>query len=91
MKLLKYHSSLPPDHDDDGDNSETIAPPVKKLKGIAAVLKHVEVENSQQSTDTLTHQQQIDQEITSYLDFPAFEADTDPLTWKVESRKRKIP
>ena len=71
MELLEYHSSLPLDHDDDVDNSETIAPPVKKLKSLAEVLKHIEVENIQQSTDTLTPKQQIDQEIASYLDFPA--------------------
>ena len=45
MELLQYHSSLPPDHDNNVDNSETIAPPVEKLMGLAAVLKQRGVVN----------------------------------------------
>ena len=52
MELLHYHSSLPPDHDNNVDNSETVAPPVEKLMGLAAVLKHREVVNCHTHTST---------------------------------------
>ena len=64
-------------------------PPAKRLKGLAALLKHIEQE-SEPSTSTLTPSQLIDKEITSYLDFPAVESDIDPLSrWK--SEKGRFP
>ena len=58
----------------------TEPPPAKRLKDLAALLKHIEEESEQScSASTLTHSQVIDKEISSYLDFPGAESDTDPL------------
>ena len=64
-------------------------PPAKRLKGLAALLKHIEQE-SEPSTSTLTPSQLIDKEITSYLDFHAAESDIDPLSWW-KSEKGRFP
>ena len=64
-------------------------PPAKRLKGLAALLKHIEQE-SEPSTNTLTPSQLIDKEITSYLDFPAAKSDIDPLSWW-KSEKGRFP
>ena len=64
-------------------------PPSKRLKGLAALLKHIEQE-SEPSTSILTPSQLIDKEITSYLDFPAAESDIDPLSWW-KSEKGRFP
>ena len=53
-------------------------PPAKHLKGLAALLKHIEQE-SEPPTSTMTPSQLIDKEIASYLDFPAAESDSDLL------------
>ena len=59
------------------------APPAKCLKGLAAVLKHIEQEegHSAHSSDMLTSSLRIEREISSYLEFPAVESDTDGLAW----------
>ena len=60
----------------------TEPPPAKRLKGLAALLKHIEEESEQsRSASTLTPSQVIDKEISSYLDFSGAESDTDPLAW----------
>ena len=65
------------------DSVVTSPPPAKRLKGLAAVLKHIEQEegHTAHSSDTLTPSQRIEKEISSYLKFPAVESDTDPLAW----------
>ena len=64
------------------DSAVSEPPPAKRLKGLAAVLKHMEQEDGHtDSSSTLTPSQRIDKEINSYLDFPGVESDTDPLTW----------
>ena len=68
-------------------------PPAKRLKGLAALLKHIEEENEHSqshSTNPLTPSQVIDKEISSYLDFPSAESDTDPLVWW-RSEKGRFP
>ena len=69
-----------------GSQEDVVIPPAKKLKGLAAVLKHIEQEDGCPCpSNTLTLPQQLEKEIKSYLDFPAVEPDTDPLIWwKVE-------
>ena len=67
------------------------APPAKRLKGLAAVLKHIEQEegHSAHSSDMLTSSQRIEREISSYLEFPAVESDTSSCL--VEEGARSIP
>ena len=64
------------------DSAVSEPPPAKRLKGLAAVLKNIEEENGQtQMSSSLTPSQRVDKEIVSYLEFPAVEADADPLEW----------
>ena len=76
------------------ETTESIeTPPTKRFRGLAAVLKDIEQENEHEqsySTNSLTPCQVINKEVASYLDFPAAESDTDPLTsWK--SEKGRFP
>ena len=64
-------------------------PPAKRLKGLAALLKHIEQE-IEPSTSTLTPSQLIDKDKTSYLDIPAAESDIDSLSWW-KSEKGRFP
>ena len=65
------------------DSAVNNPPPAKRLKGLTAVLKHIEQEEGQaaHSSDTLTPSQRIEKGISSYLEFPVVESDTDPLAW----------
>ena len=89
-ECLTYHGSL---HGDSGDppvrseeasteSTETEGPPPKCLKGLAAILKHIQEESEQsRSSSPLTPSEVIDKEISAYLDFPGADSDTDTLAW----------
>ena len=56
--------------------------PAKRLKGLAAALQHIAEENDDVHNRTpLTPLQKIKKEITSYLEYPSMEPDTNPLEW----------
>ncbi len=62
----------------------TSPPPKKKLKGLAAVLSHIEEQPNHES-DLLSPREKLNIEISSYLDMASIEMDADPLDWwKVE-------
>ena len=67
---------------------DVTGPVSKKLKGLTAILKNIEKEDEDKQCTPLTHEQQIDNKIPSYLDFPIAEIETSPLVWwKVEYRR----
>jgi len=85
-ECIKYFESVHPTETTQSQSAEDGAlsdpPPAKRLRGLAAVLKQIQDnDGSTLSSSTPTPRQQIDKEINSYLDFPAVESDTDPLTW----------
>ena len=52
------------------------------MKGLAAVLQHIaEEDGSVHSVTPLTPLQKIKKEITSYLDYPSIEFNTNSLEW----------
>ena len=55
-------------------------PPAKKLKGLAAVLTHME-DQPTAGSNVLSPREKINLEISSYLDIPTLEIDADPLFW----------
>ena len=55
-------------------------PPAKKLKGLAAVLTHME-DQPTAGSNVLSPREKINLEISSYLDIPTLEMDADPLVW----------
>ena len=56
--------------------------PAKRMKGLAAILQHIaEEDDSVHSLTPLTPLQKIKKEVTSYLDYPSLEPDTNPLEW----------
>ena len=57
------------------DNHDVIGPVSKKLKGLTAILKNIEKEDEDMQCTPLTHEQ-IDNEISSYLDFPIAEIES---------------
>ena len=63
------------------DSAVSEPPSAKRLKGLAAVLKHIEEENGQTQMSSSLTPQRVDKEIVSYLEFPAVESDADPLEW----------
>lgn len=85
MYFKSVNPSDPPNATQDSEDATcSDPPPAQRLKGLAAVLKHIQDDIPTRST--LTPRQQIDKEINSYLNFPVVESDTDPLVWwKVES------
>ena len=57
-------------------------PPSKKLKGLAAILKHIDEERENStSRNTMTPQEKVIAEISVYVDFPPPEYHTSPLVW----------
>ncbi len=77
---------IPPD-----DGPSTIVtpapPPCKKKKGLSAILKHIEEENTQ-SIPSLTPEDKINNEIHSYLDYPIVNSETNPLVWWKDEQRR---
>lgn len=70
------------------DVSSDSCPPPKKPKGFTAILKNMEKEEGNTQPTPMTHEQQIENEISSYLDFPTAEVETSPLVWwKAEYRR----
>ena len=70
------------------DDHDVTGPVSKKLKGLTAILKNIEKEDEDKQCTPLTHEQQIDNKIPSYLDFPIAEIETSPLVWwKAEYRR----
>ncbi len=70
-------------------SSETIQeespPPAKKLKGLAAVLSHIDTQSTPGTSTVLSPSEKINLEISSYMDIPTLEMDADPLVrWKLE-------
>ena len=63
------------------DDHAVTGPVSKKLKGLTALLKHIEKVDEDMQCTPLTHEQQIDDEISSYLDFPIAEIETSSLLW----------
>ena len=55
--------------------------PAKRMKGLAAVLQHITEDDNAHSVVSLTPLQKIKKEVTSYLDYPSLEPDTNPLEW----------
>ena len=53
------------------------------MKGLAAVLQHIAEDDklNAHSAVSLTPLQKIKKEVTSYLDYPSLEPDTNPLEW----------
>ena len=75
-------SSDPPVESDEATAENAEAPPPKRLKGLAAILKCIQEESEQSpSSSSLTPSQIIDKEIFTFIDFPGAESDTDPLAW----------
>ena len=63
------------------------APP-KKLKGLLTNLKNMEKEKENVKSTPMTHEQQVDNEISSYREFSIAEAETSHLVWwKAECRR----
>ena len=48
----------------------------KKLKGLSTILRNMEKKNDNVESTPMTHEQQVDNEISSYLEFPTAEAET---------------
>ena len=44
--------------------------PPKNLKGLSTILKNMENENDNVESTPMTHEQQVDNEISSYPEFP---------------------
>lgn len=60
-------------------------PPKKKLKGLAAVLTHIEEQQSTSENNLLPPREKLNMELSSYLDIPSLGMDADPLEWwKIE-------
>ena len=55
--------------------------PAKRMKGLAAVPQHITKDDSVHSVTPLTPLQKIKKEVTSYLDYPSLEPNTNPLEW----------
>ena len=67
-------SSDPPVESEEATAENAEAPPPKRLKVLAAILKHIQEESKQSpSSSSLTSSQIIDKEISTYLDFPGAE------------------
>ena len=58
-------------------------PPVKKPKGLNAVLNHIlpKVQPRRESNQTMSVFQKYNKEINNYLDQPTVESDCNPLQW----------
>ena len=59
-------------------DEESDKPPKKKLKGLAAILKH---SLSLPTTEEITSEEKVEQEMRRYQDFPTLAIDVDPLKW----------
>ena len=67
-------------------SGKTIAPPPsKKKKGLSAILKHIEEENTQN-----VPADKIDNEVISYLDYHKMNPETNLLIWW-KSEQRQFP
>ena len=65
----------------DPDPKETAPPPpAKRSKGLAAVLSHI-LSKPSRSASSLTPEEKLLTEISTYLKCPAAAPDTDPLVW----------
>ena len=62
---------LPPTHEDE----EETPPPVKKAKGLAAILERIP------NKTALTSNQQAKKEIATYCDLGLEDTSSDPLDW----------
>ena len=51
------------------------------MKGLAAVLQHIAEDDNAHSVVSLTPLQKIKKEVTSNLDYPSLEPDTNPFEW----------
>ena len=69
---------------DEGSNKE---PPKKKLKGLAVILKHT---LSLPTTEVVTSEEKVEQEMRRYQDFPAIGVDVDPLKWWQSEQKTTL-
>ena len=68
---------------------EASLPPCKKKKGLSAILQHIEEENKLTAGNTSsTPEDKVENELTSYLDYPKMSPDTDPLEWWKNEQRR---
>ena len=67
--------------DEEESNDE---PPKKKLKGLAAILKH---SLSLPTMEEITSEDKVEREMRRYQDFPAVAVDVDPLEWWKSEQK----
>ena len=65
-------------------DEESDEPPKKKLKGLAAILKH---SLSVPITEEITSEEKVEQEMRRYQDFPTLAIDVDPLEWWKSEQK----
>ena len=72
---------------DSSDDQPSISePPVKKAKGLTAVLNHI-LPKVQPQRETLTLAQHCEREIHSYLEQPVIDSDHNPLHWWRDQNK----
>ena len=75
--------NLPASADDEASSPQASAvespPPPKRSKGLGAILKPMAI-NSQPET-SITPEQKVENEISSYINFPNADVESDPLLW----------
>ena len=80
--------SLEPEENSNTSDCSELGPlPPKKRKGLSAILMNIQHENSE-ATTTLTAEDKIDGEFTSYLDYPTVDFETNPLRWWKDEERR---
>ena len=63
--------------------------PQKKLKGLAAILKHT---LSLPTTEEVTSEEKVEREMRTHQDCPPVGVDVDPLEWwQSEQKSSKVP
>ena len=77
------HSSDNQSSGSTADSIDETPPPMKKCKGLNAVLNHIlpKVQPQRESNQTMTLIRRYNKEITNYLDQPIVESDHSPLQW----------